>query len=119
MRAVRIHSVSEPLENLLNPARPDGWVAEGDTAGQRGVSCCADIDDLINYANAWSMNIQASDLLVEVVGLPVLGARVDNGEVRIVVESYRVVGRALDMIDGTGARYAVRSDDDDDDDENE
>lgn len=91
----RIHAPGEPLETLLDPRRPDGWVASDESyeAQPLGVSCCASIADLMAYARHYSMSALPGSLLVELRGKWSPESDRDEYAQRIIVESYRVLGR--------------------------
>lgn len=72
-RYYRIHSAFEPLDTLLNPSRPDGWVASdegqhGDVTQPLGIPCCESLDDLARYVVHSGMAIGETDVFVELVG---------------------------------------------------
>lgn len=89
----RIHDINEPLKNLLDSRRPDGWVASDESYESQplGVSCCASIRDLMMYARHYSMS-DIPSLLVELEGD--LSPEQDRDEYacRLIVRSYRVIG---------------------------
>lgn len=91
--AYRIHSADEPLETLLNPRRPDGWVASDEDYDSQplGVSCCRTIGDLMRYARKYSMR-DGPSLLVELTGEWSGESDRDEHADRMIVTSYRVIG---------------------------
>lgn len=92
--AYRIHCADEPLENLLSPSRPDGWVASDESLETQplGVSCCASIKDLMRYARHYSMSDLPGSLLVELEGDLSPEQDRDEHACRLIVRSYRVIG---------------------------
>lgn len=66
----RIHSAAEPVETVLNPARPDGWVAsDEDLATQpHGVACCDSVESLRRYIRLYSLTAQPGDVVLEMSG---------------------------------------------------
>jgi len=113
MNFVRIHSASESLETLLNPARRDGWVASDEKAESqpRGISCCLEEDDLRSYVRMYSMAIQPGDVLVRLVGRLSADRDRDQGAVRAIVESYEVIGDARDWFSHEG-QFEIVDDED-------
>jgi len=97
MKAWRVHPGSEAPETVLGP-RADGWTAEGDTPGQDGVSACSTLAALKSYIRAYSLNPQPGDVVLELLGQPIHGARVDPGECRVMVREIVAVHR-LDILD--------------------
>lgn len=91
--AYRIHDAAEPLETLLDPTRPDGWVASDESADTQplGISCCTSLGDLARYAVYYSMASSRPSLLVELHG-EISGDDRDRYAARMVVRSYRVIG---------------------------
>lgn len=102
MKAWRVHPGTEAPETVLGP-RADGWTADGDTPGQDGVSACSSIEALKAYVGAFSLTPQPGDVILELVGRPVLDARVDPGECRILVSEIVAVHpiSILDGVEGT------------------
>lgn len=98
---VRVHAAGESLETLLNPRRPDGWVASDETyeAQPLGVSCCDSLDDLRRYIRAYSMAVQPGDRLVLLTGRRSYEADRDHHASRAIVESYEVLGDAREWLD--------------------
>lgn len=92
--AYRIHNADESLETLLDPTRPDGWMASDESLKSQphGISCCASIDDLMAYARMYSMSALPGARLVELTGEWSYDQDRDQGARRMVVRSYRVIG---------------------------
>lgn len=93
----RIHRATESLDTILDPRRPDGWVAgdEGHDTQPHGVSACAgpDLEHLRRYVREYSMAIQPGDRIVAIVGR--LGDEDrDDHAVRVIATSCEVVGDA-------------------------
>ena len=67
---VRIHSFSDELSTLLDPRRPDGWVASDETYETQpyGVSACDNVRDLMGYIDEYSLCANDGDVLVGLVG---------------------------------------------------
>jgi hypothetical protein len=66
----RIHSGSEPAETVLDPRRPDGWVAgDEDLETQpHGISVCDSLEDLRRYIRTYSMSVRPGDRLLVLSG---------------------------------------------------
>lgn len=92
-RYYRIHSGTESLDTLLDPRRPDGWVADDESPETQplGISCCSSLADLAAYQREYLMNVTAGDVLVELTGTLSPDDDRDEHAVRLIVESYRVV----------------------------
>lgn len=92
--AYRIHCADEPLESLLDPRRPDGWVASDESYETQplGVSCCSSILDLMRYARAYNMSALPGSMLVELEGEWSHESDRDQHAERMIVRSYRVIG---------------------------
>ena len=70
--AYRIHCADDdPLDSLLDPSRQDGWVASDESIETQpeGISCCASIAALMEYARMYSMSALPGSLLVELTGM--------------------------------------------------
>lgn len=104
--AYRIHDAREPLETLLDPTRPDGWVASDESyeAQPLGISCCQTLGDLARYARHYSMASGYESLLVELEGEIVGGDR-DEYATRMIVRSYRVIGHGHRFIRAVQDRF--------------
>ena len=91
-RAYRIHLATESLETLLDPSRPDGWVASDESYDSQpeGVSCCPTLAALAHYVRHYGMSDLPS-VLVELTGREIGGDR-DQLATRMLVDSYRVIG---------------------------
>ena len=91
----RVHSADESPETVLDPTRPDGWVAsdEGYETQPHGVSACASLGDLIRYCRTYGLAPQPGDVVLRLRGR-VCGDDRDQHAVRVEVESYEVVGSA-------------------------
>ncbi len=113
----RIHSADEPLDRLLDPARPDGWTADDESpeTQPRGVSCCLSLRDLARYIRGYSLAPQPGDLLVELGGDLGDDDR-DQYAARLVVDDYEVLGQAEALLAAMRAaeQYDPRYDSDDD-----
>lgn len=97
MSFFRIHPANDPIANILNADRPDGWAMDGEEA-IRGIPVCSSIPALIEYAALYGMMIESDDLLVECHGR-YAGTDHDAHADRCIVESY-------DVLDVTGAELA-------------
>ena len=106
--AFRIHDADEPLANLLDPYRPDGWVASDESRETQpeGVSCCETIEDLMRYVRAYGMSEQPGSLLVELTG-DFCGRDRDQWARRMRVRSARIIGRG-DRLIAAAYRQAQR-----------
>lgn len=91
----RIHSAGEPIETVLDPSRPDGWVAsdESTETQPRGVSACASIGDLIRYCRTYGLTPQLGDVVLRLEGR-ICDEDRDQWAVRVEVESVSVMGPA-------------------------
>lgn len=80
----RVHSGDEKPETVLDPRRPDGWVADDEEykTQPEGVSVCDDLDGLRRYIREYSMAVQPGDVVLELRGRRV-GHDRDNGATRI------------------------------------
>lgn len=67
----RVHSADEAVETVLNPKRPDGWTSDDESTETQphGVSVCASLDDLRSYIRYYSMNVQSTDRVIEILGV--------------------------------------------------
>lgn len=106
----RVHEADEPLDTLLDPTRPDGWVASDESyeIQPHGISACGSIPRLAAYTVMFSMNIRPEDLIVLLKGNLGDVAR-DQGEVRIVVAEYEIVGTGRDLLDAMAVAQEYRS----------
>lgn len=104
--AYRIHSALESLESLLDPRRPDGWVAgdEDYETQPLGVSCCASIAELMAYIREYSMTAEPGSLLVELTGTWSPERDRDDHAARMLVTSYRVIGHGDRLVRAARAR---------------
>jgi hypothetical protein len=93
MSYYRIHSAGESLETLLDPRRPDGWVADDESLETQplGISCCATLAALAAYQRGYLMNVEADDVLVELTGELSDDDDRDEHARRLIVNGYRVV----------------------------
>lgn len=97
----RIHSATESLDTLLDPKRPDGWVASDEDLESQphGVSCCETLEDLRRYVSYYSMGVRTGDRLVRLLGAPSYDQDRDRYAARAVVESVEVIGDAKAWLD--------------------
>ena len=111
--ALRIHCRTEDPATVLDPTRPDGWVASDEDYDTQphGVSCCASLRDLLAYANRYSMGCDDGDLLLVMSGSPSHDDDRDEYAMRLVVDSYEVACRVT--WEGFRALYTLYRDDED------
>ena len=97
MEGFRIHPAGENLSTVLDPKRPDGWVADDESYETQpyGVSAAASLSELAQYVSAYSMNISRGDQIMSVQGSLSTDRGRDEREIRIVVDSYEDLGPAL------------------------
>jgi hypothetical protein len=116
MTGYRIHSADEDLEALLDPRRPDGWIADDESAETQpyGVSCCLSLRDLARYVRHYSLAPQPGDLLVRLDGDLGDDDR-DQHAARLVVDRYEVIGTASEFLAAMQAAAADPRYYDDDD----
>lgn len=97
----RIHSAGESLDTLLDPKRPDGWVASDEDLESQphGVSCCETLEDLRRYVSYYSMSVGAGDRLVRLLGHGSYEHDRDRYAARAIVESVEVLGDAKEWLD--------------------
>lgn len=88
----RIHSADEAPETVLDPTRPDGWVASDEDyeTQPRGVSACASVGDLIRYCRTYGLAPQPGDVVLRLEGRTCDIDR-DQWAVRVEVERVSVV----------------------------
>lgn len=110
IRGYRVHAADESLETLLDPARPDGWVASDETyeAQPHGISACETIHKLGMYLIGFSMNVRPDDRIVRLGGNRGDQAR-DEKEIRIVVDEYEVIGTGRELLDAMDVVKEYRS----------
>ena len=91
----RVHSADEPPETVLDPSRPDGWVASDESyeSQPHGVSACASLEDLLRYIRHYSLTPQDGDVVLALEGA-VCDEDRDVDAVRVEVRSYRVLDSA-------------------------
>lgn len=91
----RIHSADEAPETVLDPTRPDGWVASDEAyeTQPHGVSACASLGDLIRYCREYGLAIQPGDVVLRLRGR-VCDEDRDQHAVRIEATSVEVMGSA-------------------------
>lgn len=99
MIAFRVHQAAEAPATVLDPGRPDEWVASDESyeSQPHGVSACATLDELARYARKYSMQIQPGDRVIELRGREGDEDR-DEHAVRVIVKQYRVLGDAADWL---------------------
>lgn len=108
--AYRVHSGTESPETVLDPARPDGWVASDEwlESQPHGVSCCLSLRDLLAYVAYYSLCPQPGDVVLALSGR-LGGQDRDQHAARLVVESYDVLWPAAGMVEA--ARHLDAADD--------
>lgn len=91
----RIHSADEAPETVLDPTRPDGWVASDEDyeTQPHGVSACASLGDLIRYCQIYGLAIQPGDVVLRMTGR-ICDEDRDQHAVRIEATSVEVMGSA-------------------------
>lgn len=113
----RIHGFDEPLDTLLDPLRPDRWVASDESPETQpyGVSCCLSLRDLARYVRHYSLTPQPGDLLVKLEG-GIGGRDRDQHAARMIVDSVEVAGSAEAFMAAAAAaeQYDPRFDDKED-----
>lgn len=105
-----MHATDEPLSTLLNPTRPDGWVASDETyeTQPNGISACDSISALVSYSAMFLMNIQPDDRIVQLKGSWGDEAATPY-ESRIVVAEYEVIGTGRELVDAMDVAKKYRS----------
>lgn len=104
----RIHSADEAPETVLDPTRPDGWVASDEAyeTQPHGVSACASLGELIRYCQVYGLAPQPGDVVLRLRGR-VCDEDRDQHAVRVEVESYEVVApaeRLARLVEACGPR---------------
>lgn len=91
----RVHSADESPETVLDPRRPDGWVASDEAyeTQPHGVSCCPSIGDLLRYIRHYGLAPQGGDVVLA-LDAEVCDDDRDEYASRVEVRSYRVLGSA-------------------------
>lgn len=84
----RVQSSKDPVANLLDVERADGWVADDESAETQpvGISCCDSLAHLADYIRTYSMRILSGDVVVELEGTYCADDR-DQYATRVRVES--------------------------------
>lgn len=95
-RYYRVHPAAEPLDTILDHARPDGWVASDEVIETQphGVSACGSLDDLEAYCRMYSLCPQPGDRVVEIIGRSSYDRDRDQYAVRVIAREVRRIGDA-------------------------
>lgn len=96
MEFYRVQCADESLSTLLNPARPDGWVASDESleTQPRGIPACSSLHDLARYVSLYGLSIQEGDKLVVITGSLSSDDDRDQWAVRCIAERAEVIGSA-------------------------
>lgn len=97
----RIHPGEEDPNTVLDPERPDGWVASDEDYETQplGTSATENLDDLASYVSLYSLNVLPGDVILKLNGQLSPEPDRDQFAVRVIVESYEVLGSASDWQD--------------------
>lgn len=97
----RIHPSAEDPSTALDPERPDGWVASDESYETQplGTSATESLNDLASYVSLYSLNVLPGDLILKLDGHLSPEPDRDQFAVRVIVESYEVLGFASDWQD--------------------
>lgn len=119
----RVQRAGEAVETLLDPRRPDGWVASDEDRETQpfGVSVCEDLSALRRYIREYSMSVRPGDRLVRVVGVLSPDQDRDMAAARVIASEVEVIGDARAWLAGElrleGDYDAPEVDEDEDEDE--
>lgn len=93
----RIQAHGDPADDLLDPERPDGWVADDESYEEQplGVSACDSLEELAVYAMTYNMSIRPGDRVLGLYGRLSGERDRDPGVRRVVVEDYVDIGDAV------------------------
>jgi hypothetical protein len=99
-RYYRIHPAGEALDTVLDPRRPDGWVASDEAYETQpiGVSACPSLADLASYARHYSLRPQPGDVVLALRGSLSPDRDRDARAVRVIADGYEVLGDARAML---------------------